>query len=302
MIDIRYIIQEALINLKRSGTMGWVTVLTMIITLLVFGVFLLLSTNLNKVLSNIERRAAIVAYLKENLSKEKGKEICATILKMEGVKKARYVSKEEALSQFKEELGSQAFILEVIDTNPLPASIEIEPELPPTEEKIERLADQIQGLAGVSTVDYVLKLIRILNRLSLLLRVILLSLGIIFALITLFVIFNTIKLVFFTRSREIEIMRLVGATDSFISWPYLLEGSVQGAIAGSVATITLWAIYELILHKISQIGFMVSNFTFLSWKSSLGIVIFGALLGFLGNLVSLHYFLVKRPELGDEEE
>lgn len=302
MINFRYVAREAFTNLKRSGTMSWVVILTMTITLLVFGVFLLLSANVTQALAGLKGRTTIVAYLKDNLPEGKIQEIRSTISKMEEVTGVDYVTKQDALVQFKEELGSQSFILEALDANPLPASLEIKAGINLTEGEIAELAAKVEGVVGITAVNYAPKLVEVIHHLSFILRAILLGVGIVFAVATLLIIFNTIKLVLFSRSREIEIMRLVGATDGFISWPYLLEGVIQGAIAGTVATITLWSIYELILYKINEMGFMPFGFNFLSWPRALIIVILGILFGFLGSFTSLRYFLARKQGAGDEEE
>lgn len=297
---IRYIVREALINIKRSGTMSLVVIITMTITLLVFGVFLLLSANVSQALADLKDRRLIVAYLKDDLQEWKINEITSLISKMEKVKGITLVTKEEALAQFRKELGPQGFILDALETNPLPASLEIRSETDSSEGDISKLAAKIQGISCITSVDYSPKLVKVLNCLSLLLRVVILSLGIVFAIATLLIIFNTIKLVLFSRSREIEIMRLVGATDSFISWPYLLEGMIEGGIAGGVATITLWAIYELVLHKINELGFIPFGFNFLSWQQALIIVALGILLGLLGSFASVRYFLTRKGIVDEE--
>jgi cell division transport system permease protein len=297
---LRYTLREALINIRRSATMGWVAILTMSFTLLFFGIFLLISININEALRSLKGRATIAAYVKDGVSEEKIKALHGVLRRLEGVEKVEYVSKEEALRLFRKDLGPQSFILDALETNPLPATFEIKADGSLSGKEVVHLAHKIKGLVGIEGVDYGERLIEVLSNISFLAKTTMLGVGTAFGLATLLIIFNTIKLTLFSRHREIEIMRLVGATDSFISLPYILEGVLQGLLAGMISISMLWILHKVILYRINRIGFIPFGFNFLSTENAILIVLIGLGLGLLGALVSVRHFLVRR-RIQDEE-
>lgn len=297
---LKYTIREALINLRRSQTMTLVTILTLGFTLLFFGIFLIVSVNINEALGTLKGRTTIVAYIKDGLSDEKTRYLHTLLRRLDGVKRVEYISKEEALRLFRKDLGPQSFILDALEENPLPASFEIKADKDLSGEEVVGLVAKIKGLVGVESVDYGERLVEVLSNLSFLAKTMVVGVGGVFGCATLLVIFNTIKLRLFSRRREIEIMRLVGATDWFISLPYLVEGALEGFFGGLISTSILWVLYRIILSRVEEIGFIPFGFSFLSTEATLLILIVGIVLGSLGSLFSVRYFLAKGYLRGEE--
>lgn len=167
-------------------------------------------------------------------------------------------------------------------------------------EETIHLAGKIKGFVGIEEVDYGGRLVETLSNLSFLTKTMILGVGVAFGMATFLIIFNTIKLTLFSRQREIEIMRLVGATNWFISLPYILEGTLQGLVAGGLSSLLLWVFYEVILYRVHKVGFIPFGFSFLSIDALVLIISVGIGLGCLGALVSAKYFLSKRSIYGEK--
>ncbi|MEW6095568.1 MAG: permease-like cell division protein FtsX [bacterium] len=290
----KYFIKEALVNFKRAGLMSYASIGIISVTLFILSLFLLFTTNLKGVVELLVKRTAIIVYLKDGLSEAEIIEFEKTIGEIDQVSQVVYVSKEEALQKFKENLGENKDILNNLPANPLPNYLDV--KVKPGDfiwEELSKIAKQIQESELVEDVDYGQKIVNLLAKITHGFRIIIIGIGIVLCLATLIIISNTIELGLFAREEEIAIMKLVGATNWFIRFPALIEGTLQGVISGGVALSLLWVLYKFVIVKlwVSDVFFQLISIKFIPLEFILAILLTSALLGCLGSFLSLHYFL-----------
>jgi cell division transport system permease protein len=204
-----------------------------------------------------------------------------------------YISKQEALKQFRQELADKADLLDAIETNPLPQSfrVKVKPEYR-NPEAITEIAEKIRKINGVEEVEYGKAWLGRLYRVVRLLVIIDLSLMVIVSLASVMVVFNTIQLTLYARRQAIEIMKLVGADGAHIRRPFLLEGMLQG-LAGSILGLTmLYVAYRLLSSHFEMFGFF-------SGQQLLALLAFGICLGGLGSFIAVQKFLFRTIQPGN---
>ncbi|HOB35305.1 MAG: ABC transporter permease [Firmicutes bacterium] len=282
--------KEAAQGVLRNGWMTVASVTVMVLTLLMLGIFVIINLNVMQITEEIKEQVELIVYLEDEADHQYLRQ---QILELPGIARLTYVSKEEALRRMQEELGED--IADALEgRNPLPASFEIQVHDPET---IGEVADAIEPMAGVESVDYGKKVVERLFEFTRILR--LFSMGVIavLAVMALFLIANTIKLTVFARRRQIGIMKFVGATDWFIRWPFILEGIFLGLLGALTAYLVLFYGYWYLYAKAS--AWFYQNF--LSVKLATPALVgrellkllfaLGAGIGALGSGISVRRFL-----------
>jgi cell division transport system permease protein len=241
--------------------------------------------------SVLESQVQVTVYLEDNLSDRDMREIGTRITKLPGVKQVLYVTKDEALSRFKERLGEQQSILTALgETNPLPNSFEVKVDRP---ELVKPTAQAIGKFKGVENARFGQEIVEQLFKLTKMIRIFGLALIVFLAFAALFIISNTIRLTVFARRREIGIMKYVGATDWFIRWPFLIEGMILGFGGASIAVLILTKTYGMLTEQIYQsMTFLpvIAKYPFLM-NISLLLLLTGTVIGALGSTISLRRFM-----------
>ncbi len=281
-----YFVHTAFRGLWASrGTTG-VAVLTIGVMLVLVGAFLLLVYNMEELINEFGDELRITAYLESDLSPDARRDLAVRVAALAGVAEVSRVSPEQALERFRASVGSGVRLLEGLDANPLPASLEI--VLSPDKRSADGLAAvsiSIQELAGIDDLssgrDWVEGYLHAIS----MVRTIGTGLGLILALATLLIVANTIRLGIISRSDELEILSLVGASRGFIRTPFLLEGLLQGGAGGVIALAILFAIFELALPGLESGLEMIVGSTprFFSTIESAMVVGGGAALGLIGS-------------------
>lgn len=287
-----FVLKEAFRGLSKNKLMAFVTFGVMFFSLFIFGLFLISTVNLFLLIHKAEEKVQITAFLEDNLTKKETTSLERDISTLMGVKKVIFVSKQQALEKFREDLGKNSDLLEAIETNPLPASFDIklyESFKDPND--LKNLANKIEAMPGVEEIKYGEEWVRILDKVVKILVGIDLILGIIISLSSIFVVANTIKLTVFARREQIEIMELVGATHRFIISPFLVEGIIEGIFAGAVASGLLFGVYNLFAERLG-------NFIQITKELFISVIVFGTLLGYIGSHLSVKRFL--RAPIGTE--
>ncbi|MBQ9365441.1 MAG: permease-like cell division protein FtsX [Schwartzia sp.] len=286
-----YIITEVFHSLKRNSWMAFASVGTVAVSLFVFGMFLIIVMNMNRMAVSLESQVEISVYLEDRLTDSEIKAIDKKINEMNGVNSVTFTDKIKALDIFKERLGDQKFLLDAIEgENPLPNSFTVKVVNPSL---VKTTAIAINDFEGVETVKYGQDVVEHLFDITRLIRLFGIVLMILLAGATLFIISNTIRLTVFARRTEVAIMKYVGATDWFIRWPFMLEGIVLGAMGGTVAFIALRIAYNMIVAKIyDTIAFfpLIPTYPFMTYISII-IVCCGIVIGAVGSVISLKRFL-----------
>ena len=286
-----YIVRETMISLKRNSWMSFASIGTVAVSLFVFGMFLILVMNMNRMVASLESQVEISVYVKDEVSDSGIHALEERITQMQGVESVKYVDRETAMVRFRERLGDQQFLLDSLgESNPLPNSFEVRVIRP---DMVRTAAEAIAEMPGVETAKYGQDVVEHLFDITRLVRLFGLALMFVLALATLFIISNTIRLTVFARRKEVAIMKYVGATDWFIRWPFLLEGIVLGCLGGIVAAIVLRGAYRVIAAKIyDTLAFfpLLPENPFLHYVTA-AILICGMFVGALGSTISLKKFL-----------
>lgn len=254
--------------------------------LVIFGSFLLLSVNFDHILKDVESQVEITAYLEDAADGSSIARLNAEISSISGVKQIRFVSKEAALEEFKQQVGKE--LLEGID-NPLPNSFRIKVENP---QEVARVAGEVQKLQGIEEVKYGKGVVEKLFNIIYWVRVLGLAVMAVFAAVSIFIISNTIRLTVFARRREINIMKYIGATDWFVRWPFLLEGMMLGFIGSSIAVGILAGGYSYLYNVVKLNVPMISLIPAKEFYDyALGFLVIGMGLGAFGSSFSIRRFL-----------
>ncbi len=277
---MRLILRETRLSFSRAPVLAALSVTTIAFALFVVGLVGLAALNLRETLGDVEERVEVVAYLTRGTPIEVITVALSDIQAFPGVESAVYVPEEEALAQVRREMPEFRDVFDDLATNPLPASIEV--KLLPGYRDSENVAQVAQWLAGFRFADDILfgrDWIERLDRLRNIATVVGLVIGGAFAVASIIIIGTTVRMSVLHRSREISIMRLVGATDGFIRRPFLLDGLIKGALGGIAAIGLNYAAYAAINQMFRA--------TFFSLQQALLLVAFGTALGFLASAMSV---------------
>ncbi len=289
----RYFITEAFKNIFANGWMTIASIFTVTASLLVLGVFLVLSLNLNTVVGDLQGSYEIIAVVDEKITDEEairavGKDLEA----IPNVNDASLDKKADRLEELKGEFGENSSLLDRYqDDNPLRDWYKITLEdLNTASETIDKI-EQVDGVAKVlQNEDAISNLVRIagyINRFSLWIIIAL-------AIVSIFIISNTIKLTVYTRRKEINIMKFVGATDWFIRWPFIIEGIIIGIIGSCISAGLVLTLYHFLLNVVQNLNIMFIQFR--SFEQMMPIVLkstfgLGVILGAFGSFISVRKHL-----------
>lgn len=291
-----YIARQTLQGIRYNPWTHVIATVTVSLAVFIFCAFLLILHNANQLLNVWQTRVEITVYLDTGLPAPRQQGVLEEIKGMGGVVQAHLVSEEEALRRFKATLGQNRALLEGLSSNPLPASVELkvaESTLRASGE-LKQLLGRIGALAGVESIqsgeDWVERLAVLKKGMTA--ASVMLGGGLLVAVI--FIISNTIKLTVYARAEEVEIMRLVGATDGFIRAPFVLEGMLQG-FAGTALALALILVgfhFTASVWNDSIQGVLLGiRLTFFPWRWVWGLLAGGFLVGGLASFLSLARFL-----------
>jgi len=290
---IGYFLKKALENFRINPFLSLVTLSTIAISMLILGLFALIYFNVQQFLQQWGDELQVTAYLEEKLSPEQTEELRSKVADWPAVEKITYVSKERALARFRSQLREYAGILEGLRGNPLPASLEI--QLRPQVSRggnIEEFSSRLERQPGVAEVQYGKRWMAKLRIFLDVLKLVGITVGSLLLLATIFVVSNTIKLTFYSRQEELEIMRLVGATDFFIKAPFLIEGLLHGLCGALLATGCLLLLVFLLFSQLHlPLRLAVVPGSQPTVQLIAGFLGLGLVLGGLGSALSLRRFL-----------
>jgi cell division transport system permease protein len=259
-------------------------------SLLILGIFLLATANLREVLRFAHEKVEIVAFLDGDVSESAADSIVTEVRKIPYVENIRYVSPRLALERLAGEFGQRSYILDALDENPLPPSIEV--TLRPQyrlRARVESVAERIGQMPGVEDVGYGRGWITVLERVIRIVALVDVVVGLVVAVAAVVTVSYTVRLTLYARRELLRVLKLVGATDLFIMAPFLLEGLIHGGISVGLSVLILYAGYRVVEVRIHQA-------TFMPWQMLAVFVIFGLGVAALGSLVSLRAFLKEKVE------
>lgn len=287
-----YFFKRAVSNILEHRLIHLISMGTITISILLFGAFLLFIVNLNAWLLEWGQSLSMSVYLEDDIGEKARRQVHEALKGLPKAEIRGYISKEEAMEDLREAFGAQAALLKGFEENPLPASFELVFKDTDVESlHAEEIKEELESIAGVEEVQYSEQWIHRFEGVLSLIKAGGFIVGGLLCLAVLFITTNTIKLTIYARRDEIEIYKLVGATDGFVKAPFLLEGAFQGLIGGWIALGVLYLVYSLIsLKPLYASAFPVLHVVFLPPWAWLGLAGLSVLLGLTGGLIAVGRF------------
>ena len=290
--SVKYSFKDAIKSIVRNKTLSIASMATVAATLFILGAITLVVANVDKAVTQLGSMVEVRVYLDNEITDEQKKALESKINEVDGINSVVFESKEEALdnvrTQLNDETGELTASME--EDNPFPASYTINVKKP---EVIDNVVAAIKDMDGIEDIRDARSLIEKISNLTNSVKFGAILGFIVFILISLFLIGNTIKITVFTRKREIGIMKYVGATDWFIRWPLIIEGMILGLAGAIIAGVILTLGYLAITSKVNLdlFGFTLIPVTYM-WK----VVIWellgcGLFIGAVGSIISMRKFL-----------
>jgi cell division transport system permease protein len=290
MAKISFFLSEALRSLRRNYFMTIAAVVTVFLSMAVLGVVMVFAYNIDALLKDVEQKVEITIFLKDSATADEIEAMQKEIVALPTVKDSTFVSKEEALRRLREDLKDHPEILESLSGNPLPASFEVSLRDPQT---VDQVAGQFEGRPIVDEVSYGKEIAERIFRVTSVIRNVLVVFLILLGAVSILLISNTIRLSIYARRREVEIMKLVGATNWFIRWPFVIEGMAVGVVgAGAALAIVLLGTDFVITRIRENLMFLTVPFDAISPLTLAAVLLgVGALIGASGSGLGLRRFL-----------
>ena len=292
--SLLYLLKEGFRNIWSNRTMSLASVGVLVSCLLLTGAAVLFSINVGQAMQVMEDQNSISVYLNDDVGTAEAAMIGREIAQLPNVQDTVFVSKNEAMQEYLDALGEDGQVLEDLlgDDNPLPHAYRVSLR---DVSLYQETADQISQIDGVYRINDYTEVASMLTRIDFLVRIVGIVIVVFLAVVSLFIISNTIRVTMFSRRLEISIMKSVGATNGFIRIPFLVEGMILGLISGALGSGLLLIIYSQVAGAVSGIiaAFQPIPTSSIAWWIVLTFLAAGVLFGTVGGLISISKFLKK---------
>lgn len=287
-MSLSYVIKEGMAGFKRARLASFTSVTALTVTVLLLGIIARLAFNAYQVARSLKDTVEVEVFLKD-VPDAQIQTIRQKLSKQSIVRKITYISKDSAASIFLKEFGSEASAMANLKF--LPASFKLKLNDNVSVKSIDEMISKIKAYNGVDNISFNEQLLKLLQTR---IRTLLISGGglvAIILLISMLLVFNTIRLTIYAKRDLIKAMKLVGATNGFIRRPFLVEGLVQGVLAGIVSAVALYALFQfLVPHYIPQFG--VLDWPFSRWYYLVGgMFCMAMLMGLFGSRLAARKFI-----------
>ncbi|MBW2107858.1 MAG: ABC transporter permease, partial [Deltaproteobacteria bacterium] len=270
-----YVFRRIRRNLSASPWLHLTATASIMFALVVVGIFFLLFINIGHSLKQWQGNVQIIAYLNDDAPVDRMMALKRKLADFPEVARVKLISKAQALADLKKQLPGRTSLLEGLDTNPLPASLIITLRNRPNHwRSVAALANRIASETGIDGVEYAQAWIRRFSGILSFFRWATIVMCVLIVASTIFICTNTIRLTLYARQQEVEIMRLVGATDRFIAMPFYIQNIAQGLLAGVLALGALLAIQALAIRGIQHHDIIMGavDIRFIAWPSVLALL------------------------------
>ena len=289
--NIGYLFREGFRGVFLHGFMSFAAVCVTVACLIIMGTFSLVLYNLHVMITDLEKENQVLVYIDENYSEAQAKSVGSQINLISNVHEAKFVSRSEALDNFVEE-QSDTTTFGGLDPSIFLDRYEVTMEdATLTQQTVDEIS-KIEGVAGV-TAHY--EIVNGFQTLQKVLNIASYAIIIVLFVLSLFIISNTVKLAMYSRSEEIGIMKMVGATDSFIRFPFVVEGFILGMLGAVIAFFLEWGLYNFLDSKIAVVDTLqliqVVPFNEVVELVALAYALTGFAVGVVGSLLSIRKFL-----------
>ena len=286
-----YYVREGLSSVFVHGFTSLAAMLVIAACLMITGIFSLVAYNIDLQIRELEGKSEIVIYIDEQVSREDAQALKSKIKKIDNIKTADFVTKEQLFEDYLESLGEDAYVMEELrDDNPLRDSYQITmKDVSLHKETVDALED-LDGVAASSSMqevsDRLIQIRKVVNLISVTLVALL-------GAVSVFIIANTVKLAMFARKEEIAVMKMVGATNHFIRAPFVVEGMFLGMCAALLAFFVQWGVYAYVTKQLAEGTAILTMVSFTTvWQPVLGVMLAaGLILGVGGSVITIRRFL-----------
>lgn len=288
-----YLIKEGYDNLNKHGSKTVSTMLIICATMLILGIFIIILQNVNKNVETLRLEQGLQAFIEDKATDEDIAYMEDEIRLIEGVSQIEYMNKSEAYEDAKNQFKDQEYFLDGLENLDIfPASFIVKFT---NIEEAERITAEVEKIDGIYKVKYNADTIEAVISISKVANYFLLGVGIVLLVVSIFIISNTIKLAVYSNKREIFIMRYIGATNSFIVKPFIVEGAIMGIVSALISFIVISIVYIYIYGALNS-SYALGVFKFIPystiWYQILGAyVALGLFIGIFGSAVSLKKYL-----------
>ncbi len=290
---ISYLLKEGIQNLFKNKKSTISCLMIMIATMLIFGLFFVIGENINAFVKSVADAQGIRVFVINTATDEEIEQVGKDILEIDGVRDAKYISKEEGLETMREKFGDE-LMAGYIERNIFPASYEVTLTDLELNNSVQESLRQIPNVDDIrSSNPTIEQIIRLAKGVKIVTWVILVLLII----ISTAIIANTIKLTVHARRKEISIMKYVGATNSFIRWPFLVEGIIIGVLAGLISVGIIGLSYTYIAGRLSGTTFLeLANWQLIDFSNMFELILvvylgLGIGIGAIGSGISMKKYL-----------
>lgn len=286
-----YFVTEGIRDLFLHGFMSFASICVIVACLIIMGSFVMVINNIEAAITTLENENEILVYIDEDLPDSEAKSVGSKINMIENVLSASFISREQALENFVESQDDPE-LFAGLDESTLRNRFSV------------RLVDislmketkaQIESIEGVAKVNAHLEMAEGFSAVRNIVNVVSAAIIVILFIVSVFIISNTVKLALFGRREEIAIMKMVGATNWFIRWPFLIEGMILGLVGAAISFFAEWGLYQLVVQKVSEVDTLslLSLVPFEEVLAPMAIVFAGVgfLVGVGGSLMSIRKFL-----------
>jgi cell division transport system permease protein len=284
---VPYAFKLALQSLRKDKWINILSMLTIFAGLFIISLSFFIFYNVDTATRNLPEKFSMVVYLEDGLSQDKIDQVVGSVRSKKAVSSIKFISKEEAFKELKTTLKNSQYVLEGIDDNPLPDSLEVKFRKDAVgAESVRQLAEETKKIKGVSEVDYGEKFLSTLYNIKNGVRIAGIILASILSTGIVFVCYSTVKILFYRRNEEIETFKLLGATKGFIRAPFLIEGAVIGTAGGITSLAAMYLLYHLVVLKLT-VSVPIFKTVLFPAGSFLFLPLIGMFLGIWGAVIAL---------------
>ena len=289
--NIGYLLREGVRSVFLHGFMSFATIGVTVACLLIMGTFTLVLYNVNEMITELERDNQILVYIDETYSQAEAKSVGSQINLITNVREAKFISREDALQNFVEEQQDEVLFAGIESStfrDRFAVTLEENDLMRNTVEELRQITGVADVYAHYEVQEGFQTVQQILNVVSLIIIAVLFV-------VSMLIISNTVKLAIYDRKEEIAIMKMVGATNSFIRWPFVVEGFILGILAAAIAFFSEWGLYNLLESRIN-LADTLDLFTIVPFMNvieivAIGYAIVGFVVGVFGSSMSIRKFL-----------
>lgn len=300
-----YLISQGYENMRKHGSKTFSTMLIICATMLVLGLFLITYINIKTNIKVITKNQGLQAFISDDISEDNIDELADKIKNIGNVKSIKYLNKEDALKDAKAILKDYAYLLEGTEkNNPFPRSFQVVFENVEDSESVKTAVESIDGIYKVGYNETIINSVISISKIG---NFVLIGIGAVMVIVSIFIISNTIKLAVYSNRREIYIMKFIGATNKFIKLPFIIEGIIMGVLSAIFSFVTMSLIYLIMYSRFPKLGTEIGTFGFVPYSEFwylilVSFIIFGIILGSIGSSMAAKKYLKDFKPLKPDEK